>query len=233
MDELSVQLISIILSGIIGLGGIIIAGLSAYWSRSERIEPLKHRLYDQQVNGATKCINAIVELQHEIEKHHSQISYPVFFEDEEQRKSFVKVTEAKRNELKSTLYKWSHLLPYQVFAPLTHYLSIVEYASGKRNVFDGWAGSSYPHDSPWTELPRYFLESIAAVREFLGIDPLSSQLSETIGVSEEERKQEIAEKTQALGYLMSHDYRPYQSYQHGYILSQDYVSGENSAESDS
>jgi len=219
MDSSTIQLISIIVSAILGLGGIVIAGLSAYWARAERIEPLKRHLYEQQTLGASECVESLVRLQLLVENHHSSINYPEFFEDDDQRITFIDSTQEAREEFKSKLYRWSHVLPNEVFAPMTHYLSVVEYVSNKREVFFGWAGCSYPFASPWTVLPGLFLEAIASVREFLGIDPLSAKLTETIGMTEEERKKKVAEKTETLGYLMSHDYRPYRFYQDGYLLT--------------
>jgi len=216
----TIQLISIIVSGILGIGGLIVAGLSAYWAYSARIEPFKKHLYDRQTHGTSDCVEALVELQLAIESHHANLGYPEYLQEGRNRKSFIKATSEKKKLLKENLYKWSTVLPYDVFLPMTHYLSIVEYASGERDTFDDWAGSSYPHEHPWFFLPTYFQASIAAVRDSLGIDTLGQRLTKSITNDKEDEevmKKTITEKTQVLGYLMSTDYRKIGNYRVGYI----------------
>jgi hypothetical protein len=219
MDPVAIQVASIVVSGVIGLGGLGVALASAYWAHAARVEPFKKHLYDKQTQASTECVDALVRLQIAVEQHHAAIGRPDFFAKPSQIKSFTASTLEPASRLKEALYRWSPFLPYDVFAPIAHYISVVEYASNKRTVIEGWAGCGYPAASPWTFLPSYFLDAVAAVRQNLGIEPLGQQLTQTIGVDEKSRERQVAQKTQALGYLMSDDYRPYGAYFDGYRLA--------------
>ena len=45
-----------IFSGIMGMGGLLIALLSIYWNHKEKIEPFKKQLYERQTEGTSACV---------------------------------------------------------------------------------------------------------------------------------------------------------------------------------
>ena len=212
---MEIEILAVFVSGVVGLGSVIFSGLSTIWSRKARIEPIKRRLYDQQITAASECANALVDLQLAIEKHHFDIGHKATLGKEE-REKFIDSTNIFRENLKRKLYQWSFILPSEVFNPMAYYLSIVEYVANVRILVDGWPGASYAHEMPWSTLAKSFLSSISSVRDFLHIDPLSNDLSVSFRPSDEEFNKEVSMKTKSLGYLMSYDYRPNGVYEAGY-----------------
>lgn len=214
---MNTELIAIISSGILGLASIVVAGLAAFWAKQARIEPIKQRLYDEQIRASSECVKALIDLQIDVLYHHEMMGYSKVMKSVD-RQQFITMTENDTKRFKKTLYQWSYILPSRVYLPMVRYLSVIEYVAGMRVLFDGWPGASYASEIPWSLLASNFLDSIAQIREFLNIDPLSSDLSESLDVQNEKLKKEIDSKTQYLGYLMSHDYRPLGSYQDGYLF---------------
>lgn len=212
METALLQTFSFLVSALLGIGGLIVAALSAHWAQATRLEPFKKLVYERQTAAADECLLALVALENVVEEHHRSLGSPNFFEHDDDRDAFAQLTQSPTHILRAALYRWSAVLPYEVFMPMTQYVAVVEYVAGKRSVADGWLGAGYPIGSPWTYLPGYFLESVAAVREFLGVDPLSKHITQTLGMSparpSHEAQVELLNKRAApLGYLMSIDYR--------------------------
>ncbi len=113
-----VSMAAVLVSGVVGIGSLIVAGVSAYWAHTERSGPLKKYLYEMQVRAATECVQKLVELEMALEEHHAAIGRPDFFGDDMDRDSFDESTKEPRTAVKEALYRWAAILPGRVFGPM-------------------------------------------------------------------------------------------------------------------
>ena len=217
MDIQTLQIWSVIVSWILGIGGLATAFFTAYWAYKSRIEPYKKEMYDRQIEATAECLDAIVDLQHEIEKVYIKLGRPLNLDDKS-IKVFEKTIETKYRKLKTLLLKWSVILPEYVYFPFVEYLTTLEYTIGHRILIEGWAGATYHQNSPWRNCANNFLIVIKEIRRFLGADKLREELNKTFKNDDEH---DINPEINPLAYLISDDYRPTGQYFEGFQLARE------------
>ena len=203
---------SMIVSWIVGLGGLFVAFLTALWANKNKIEPYKKEMYDRQIEATAECLDALVKLQYEIETTYIQLNRPLHL-DKDETDIFKQRVNSRYRDLKRLLLKWSVILPENVYTPFVHYLTTIEYTTGHRILIDGWAGATYYQLSPWRNCASNYLMIIEEVRLFLGADKLKKELSKTF---KEKNKLDISNELNPLAYLLSDDYRPFDRYEDGF-----------------
>jgi len=206
---------SVVISWFIGIGGLVVAFLTALWANKNKIEPYKKEMYDRQIAATSECLEAIVDLQYEIENVYIKLDRP-FHLNKEQTEIFTKSILDKYGKLKTLLLKWSVILPEYVYLPFVEYLTTLEYTTGHRILVEGWAGATYYQASPWSNCALNFLIVIKEIRKFLGTDKLREELSKTFKAGDET---DITPELFPLAYLLSDDYRPSGAYYDGFVLS--------------
>lgn len=212
------EILQMIISGVVGIGGLVVAFFTVLWSQKNKVEPFKKQLYEKQIAAADECLQALVQLQTDINKNYIELGYPEYIHGDDQLKQFISNTQISREKLKEALLRWSAFLPDETFHPMVRYLAFVEYVSGLRLAVNVRMGSTYHSESPWDECASYFVGAVKALKDILGIKPLRKEISKTIGFDDkidEIGKQELW----SLNYLLSDDYRSNVSFDEGFILA--------------
>ena len=203
------------MNGLIALGGVIVAGLSVYFTYRMRVERYKERVYETQLKATLEAVEALVAVQQIVEK------YYVLLKEREELLSesqlfggFKEEIFPVKEHLKSVVLKYAPIFSSRLFAAFIEYVSYIELATGEMDTNPDYGGTIGRHvavNAPWEFLAREFVEVVLVARDFLGVTPLQVAIAKTIGRSYEQSGDGAGEErvVQMLRVLLKEYDRPY------------------------
>ena len=157
-------------SFIIGIGGIVIAGLSVYLSYKAKIHPYREMLYSKQLEGYTEVIDALNSFFSDM--------YP-FANKELPDKELLELREKALKSMvafNSKYQRWSVFFPEKADKAFSDFVLLSETVLLRGHAVD------------MSELEKAYDEAIQASRDSLGTDPLSQGILDLIRRLSHQRK---------------------------------------------
>ena len=195
-----------ILSGIIGIGGLVVAALSLYYSYRSRIQPYNDALYRIQIQGASDAIDSLVKVNQAIDKFKLDTKRTILLSADDFG-LFKEAVYPSKEILRETILKYSPYFPNRVFLALSEYLAHIELVIGEMKSHEAYA-SIGRHEmicNPWDHLIYNFALAVQEIRDYLGVGPISSSIAKTFGKNED-LDDDVKAKTRELVRLIQREY---------------------------
>ena len=167
-----------IINSLVALGGLALAGVSVILIYRSRHQPQSEALYNRQLDAATEAADALVDVNTAIDDFRFRKGIDII-EGEKERALFKKGVYEPKERLRRVLLRNSPFLPSPVFAELSEYLANVELALGEMETHEAdWGiGRITQIARPWDIATATFAASVIAIRDFLGVGPLTARFA--------------------------------------------------------
>ena len=163
-----------ILNSLVALAGLGVAALSVFLVYRARHQTYSRALYDRQLLAASEAIEALIEVNAAVEGFRFRQGVDIIGSDKE-RRAFKKAVYEPKETLRKAVLRNSAFLPSTVFSELTAYLANIELSLGEMASGEQYVtiGRITQIDRPWDEATATFASAIIAMRDFLGVGPLT------------------------------------------------------------
>jgi hypothetical protein len=169
-------------SASIGLGGLLVAGLSVWLTHRERSSPYRHRLYNLQLDGLHEILPALDEWH--------RVSQSFILEQPRLRLNDETRPILRERTQEAMLDYYRHLRKWQVFLPATLGEALGNF-QGTFNAISAIPGFTKGYDpelvntaDPGMALAVAFQNVTRAARQIVGVEPLSQETLRLIGQPE-------------------------------------------------
>ena len=163
-------------SFIIGLGGIVVAGLSVYLSYKARTSAYREMLYSKQLEGYSEVVDALADFynaaQSFIAAHGCQLNNNT-------RRTLRLQTMDKNQAFHHKYQKWALYFPKEMRGALFDFIKMFNGISAPPEIAKQYSKEKVYADNPGRLLGDAYTKVIEVARKGLGTEPFSQ---ETLGL---------------------------------------------------
>jgi hypothetical protein len=183
----------------VGLGGLVIAGLTLWLSFKERGAGHREYFYQKQLDAYMAVMNALYPFFNACQDY---IVLNGFRLNGETRLKFR--LEISRGSISKYYWnfhtqhqKWAILLPVSMQAQLSHFSTVLSAISAPDEIANQYPPALVNSADPGMDLAKAYSKVVAVAREGLGVEPLSEEILRLVGRSKitEDEKSLQAKRT--------------------------------------
>lgn len=173
-----------ITSLIVGLGGLILAGLTQVLNYKARVSHFRQVIYGKQLEGYTEVVQAVNEwyqfVSHFITMNHFQlVGDPVRIELRKQAGEL-------NHKVAMAETKWMLVLPTEFNQAVHSFRHIFNAVSAPSRFTKGYPAELVNSADPTMDLSNAYLKIVNIARKYLGTDMLAAHIPDTLGTPREE-----------------------------------------------
>jgi len=164
---------------VIGLGGLIVAGLSVYLSYKSRISPYREMLYSKQLEGYAEVVYALSDF------YTATLAFITVQKncrlDDNTRFELRRITVNENQALYRKQQKWAIFLPKEMSDRLSDFVKLFNGISAFPEVAYQYPKEIVYANDPGLLLANAYTKVIEAARKGLGTEPLSQETLRLFG----------------------------------------------------
>jgi hypothetical protein len=180
-----VAILAPVLSSMVGLVSVLVAGLSVYFNYRGRHNQFRQVVYSKQMDAYFEIIADMANLYHAAQ---NLITFngPLLQEDDQARQRFRTGLREEYEQFNAKVSRWLIVLPSKVKAALDHF-SATLWAAGvpadekPAGRFDSASGSR----DPGAELALSYERAVNCIRHHLAVDSLTRGMLKEMGIGAE------------------------------------------------
>ncbi|HEX9871741.1 MAG TPA: hypothetical protein VGC99_24705 [Candidatus Tectomicrobia bacterium] len=169
---------------VIGLGGLIVGGLSTYLSYKSRTSPYQEKIYSKQLEGYTEVVAALTEFYNAAQNF--IIIQPNVRLDDATRPKLRMETKGYNAAFGRVWQKWAIFFPKEINDSFSDFIKVFNGISAHPDIVRQYPKEVVYASDPGGLLGDAYSRVIAVIRKRLGTDPLSQETLKLIGRSGQE-----------------------------------------------
>jgi hypothetical protein len=170
-----------VLSSVVGLVGVLVAGLSVYLNYKGRHNQFRQVVYSKQLDAYFEIVGAMATLHTAAQ---NLITFSSLRHDDEARKNFRTALRDEHEGFNEQVNRWLIVLPSKVKAALDHFNTTLWAISAAAEL--GHAGRYDPalveSADPATDLARAYERAINCIRHHMAVDSLTRGMLREMGI---------------------------------------------------
>jgi hypothetical protein len=172
-----------ITSLILGLGALVVAGLTQVLAYKARVSHFRQTIYGKQVDGFTEVVQAIHQWYHLATSYLTINGFTL--PNNESRLQFRNVTRELAVAADAAHSKWTLILPNEFNEAIKKYWLVYNAVSVNFQVAHIYPDNLVLSTDPGMDISNAYTEIVKVARKFLGTDELAAGVMKVVGIKQE------------------------------------------------